>query len=255
MTNLFDTHMFWAYGDPSLLERLCMNSFVQHDYRLKVWTYDQSIRVASKIEVMDAREILSESRLFTAGNGSFAPFSDFFRYTLLNERGGLWVDTDVVALKPMGLQDWSRPFLVTEHQHLDGISWFWNEKLKRRPRARVNNNIIFNPAPERGNLIDLAQIYAERFPKDKVRWDELGPSLFRGIAASYREHGFAIKPPEFANSIDYEDCPAAFFKPGKPNPKAAFLHLYNQCWAYAKIDKNAPFPKGSLIAQLADKYL
>lgn len=33
-------------------------------------------------------------------SGSLAVFADWFRYRLLAERGGLWVDTDVVCLRP-----------------------------------------------------------------------------------------------------------------------------------------------------------
>ena len=34
-------------------------------------------------------------------------------------------------------------------------------------------------------------------------------------------------------------------------PDAAFVHLYNETWRRAGTDKNAPFPAGSLVAELA----
>ena len=36
---------------------------------------------------------------------SYAGFSNYFRYTLLLERGGWWVDTDLICLRPFDFDD------------------------------------------------------------------------------------------------------------------------------------------------------
>jgi mannosyltransferase OCH1-like enzyme len=98
--------------------------------------------------------------------GSYASFADLFRYSVLCLYGGLWTDTDVVALKTAN-QLPQNPFLVTERNPNGGLI--------------VNNNVIFNPVRKYGNLIDLARVYAERFPKNDIIWSELGPSLLTAI--------------------------------------------------------------------------
>ncbi len=52
--------------------------------------------------VRDARTVLGEDRIFCyrhePGRGSPAAFANVFRYKLLHERGGWWVDLDVLCL-------------------------------------------------------------------------------------------------------------------------------------------------------------
>src|SRR4029434_7249964 len=45
--------------------------------------------------------VLPREQLFVhRTSGSLAVFADWFRYRLLAEHGGLWVDTDMVCLRP-----------------------------------------------------------------------------------------------------------------------------------------------------------
>ena len=230
------THLFWARGRLSQLEQVCMTSFVRQGYDPQLWTYDGVDNAPAGVRVCDAREILPESALFLNRRGSYAGFSDLFRYTVLHARGGLYSDTDVVALQPPSALP-AGPFVVTE----------------RQPRAQiqVNGNLLGNPVPRDGNLVDLARVYAERFPKDEIRWSEIGPSLLTGIVNMHPGHGFAVMPPEFANPLAWWDCPAGLLAPTPLPAGAAFVHLYNETWRRAGIDKDAPFPAGSLVAQLA----
>ena len=50
--------------------------------------------------LMDANQIIPEKDIFTAHGGSYAIFSDWFRWSLLYEKGNFWVDMDVICLKP-----------------------------------------------------------------------------------------------------------------------------------------------------------
>jgi hypothetical protein len=254
MSTHFQTHMFWAYGNFSNLEKISAKSFLKNGYQLNIWTYGDISNAPPGAILKNAREILPESFFFQLPNGSCAPFSDLFRYAVLNKVGGLWVDTDVIALRP--LEPLTEPFLVTERTPVGAVKKFIKEILLKRASFRINNNVIFNPTPSPGNIIDLAYLYSERFPKVKIRWSELGPDLLSAIEKIYPKHGFSVKAPEFANSIDYWICPRTLLEPGvKLHPDAVFLHLYNETWRNSKIDKNAPFPKRSLMSFFAEEYL
>jgi hypothetical protein len=62
--------------------------------------------------------------------------------------------------------------------------------------------------------------------------------------------------PDFANPIDFRDCPAALLTPGTSlGNNTAFLHCYNEMWRRAGVDKNAAYPKGSLLVSFAGKHL
>jgi hypothetical protein len=62
-------------------------------------------KVPEGVTLRDAVEILPEQEIFQHVNGSWAPFSDWFRFALLYKEGGLWVDTDIICLKPFTVPD------------------------------------------------------------------------------------------------------------------------------------------------------
>jgi mannosyltransferase OCH1-like enzyme len=232
--------MFWAYGALSNMEYMCAKSFVKNGYELNIWTYGGNVIDIDGAFIRDAREIIPESLVFLNRVGSYAGFSDLFRYSVLCIHGGLWVDTDVLSLKP-AKQLSSKPFLVTERTSK-------NEIL-------INGNVIFNPVRKYGNLMDLARVYAERFPKNEISWSEIGPALLTAIIKSYPGHGFEIHPPEFANHINYWDCPNVFIEENINviiPENAFFLHMYNEMWRRAGVDKNSKFPKECLYERIKE---
>lgn len=233
--------MFWAYGNFGRMETMCAKSFINNGYDLQVWTYGRETINIPGANTRDAREILPESMVFLNRAGSYAGFSDLFRYSVLCACGGLYVDTDVVALKPASALP-STYFVATERRHEGGLA--------------LNGNVICNPRFKHGNLIDLARVYAERFPKSDITWSEIGPSLLTAIVQSYPLHGFEIHPPEFANYIDFWNCPHALLNDeGISIPNSAhFLHLYNDMWRRAGIDKNAKFGDMTPYEQLINRF-
>jgi len=232
------THMFWAYGELSKMEKICISSFIKNGFDLCIWTYGNIEVNIHNVPIRDAREIIPESFLFLNQVGSYASFADLFRYSVLCSYGGLWVDTDVVSLKHVSDLP-KKPFLVTERTKNGGF--------------QINNNIIFNPVRRYGNLIDLARVYSERFPKKDITWSELGPSLLTAIVQSYPKHGFEIFPPDFANHINYWDCPNVFVDENlnfNITDDMHFLHLYNEMWRRSGVDKNSNFSNDCLYEKI-----
>ena len=99
----------WIRGELSSLEQLTIYSFIDFGYEFILWTYDDfnNYKDIKGLIVKDAREIISEEQVFSYkltnqfghGKGSYAGFSDVFRYRLLYLHGGWWVDMDVTCLK------------------------------------------------------------------------------------------------------------------------------------------------------------
>jgi hypothetical protein len=240
------THMFWAYGEVSNLEKICINSFISQGYTLFLWTYGEIANAPVGAILKDAREILPEKRVFKTKHDSYAPFADLFRYAVLSQKGGLYADTDVICLTPSAKLP-AQPFLVSERKpgaDTQGLT------------TGVNNNVMYNPIPRAGDIIDLAFAFSDRFPLDKFEWGDCGPRLLNMIAVAYPKLAFEVKEPDFANPIDYFKSPHDLLTPHFRLPRqAAFLHCYNESWRQAGIDKNAPFPAKSLMAFFAAKYL
>lgn len=236
-------HMFWAYGEFSTLERLAAVSFVANGFPLKLWSYGEIGNVPRGVEICDAREVLPESRVFTYRNGSYAAFANLFRYSVLSLQGGLWADTDVICLVPVSALQalGGKGFLVTERTQ-DGA-------------LKINNNLIHHPAPEPGDIIDLARAIADRYPVDKLIWGDTGPKLLTVLAESYPKLAPLILNPEFANPVDWWECPQRLIDSAGEVPEGAwFLHGFNELWRRSGADKNAPYPTGSMLGQVFARY-
>ncbi|WP_298430416.1 hypothetical protein [uncultured Jannaschia sp.] len=99
---------FWT-GDPlSLVERLCLKSFVDAGHRTILFSYGPVEGVPDGVETGDAADILEQPQTITthARTQSPAPFADRFRYHLLSKRPGIiWADTDAYCLRPFVPRD------------------------------------------------------------------------------------------------------------------------------------------------------
>lgn len=253
---MIKAHLFWAYGKLSKLELISISSFVAQGYEVNLWTYGDMPNAPTGAIVRDAREILPESEVFLNQRGSYAGFSDLFRYAVLCSIGGLYADTDVIALKPASELP-TDPFLVTERTGTKkNLKNTLRNLLGLQKGDRINGNIIFNPIPQQGNLIDLSYAYSLRFPKKDVKWSEIGPSLLTAIVKIYPNHGFKIQSPDFANPISYSDCPHKLLSQNVKVPDSShFLHCYNEKWRRAGQDKNADYPKNCLLYNLEKRFL
>ncbi|MFP4663730.1 MAG: glycosyltransferase [Bacteroidales bacterium] len=109
-----DIHALWIGNQLSFVELLTIKSFLKHGYKFNLWIYNPLVTEVPKGTcIRDASEIIPRHRVFKYkyanqfghGKGSYAGFSDIFRYKLLYEHGGWWTDMDVTCLKPLGFEE------------------------------------------------------------------------------------------------------------------------------------------------------
>lgn len=149
---------FWQGEALSPLAWACYSSFIENNERLIVNSY-ADIAVPPGVELRDARKVLPEERLFKS-HGSYAAFSDFFRHTLLFDKGGWWVDADVVCLKHRQESSASDLFAWEDHR-------------------RVNCGQI---RLRRGSSIAQRAIdELDRLDVNKMSWADPGPVLFTRV--------------------------------------------------------------------------
>src|SRR5260370_19334181 len=91
----------WIGAELSVLEQLSIRSFLRNNHKYHLYVYDEMKNIQAGTVVKDAGKILPPSKIFQyKDQKTYAGFANFFRYKLLLERGGWWVDADVVCLKP-----------------------------------------------------------------------------------------------------------------------------------------------------------
>jgi len=254
--------MFWHGPALSRLERLCMTSFIAHGHHVRLHTYQEPQGVPPGVEVTDANRILSERYLFRhARSGSVSAFADWFRYVLLHEHGGIWVDTDVVCLKPL---HYSQPLL---------FGW-QDEQI-------INNAVLGLPARHElaAWMIDCCEFPNRVRPYDKRRirrrklkrrlfqgnqrgniaWGENGPSGFTQAARHLGYDHYALPfwhfyPVHFANWRSVFDTGL------KENPHliagSNALHLWNEMVRRAPgFHPERRFDPSSVFERLCARYL
>ena len=91
---LFNT--FWHGADLSPWHWACLGSFIRRGHRVRLFSY-RPLALPPGVEPADASTIIPEGELF-AFQDSFSAFSNVFRYQLLLQEGGWWIDTDVYCL-------------------------------------------------------------------------------------------------------------------------------------------------------------
>lgn len=115
-------HGLWIGARLSRMELLTLHSFTRFGHHFHLWVYDDlETPIPVGVSLRDANEILPRERAFVKtgndaevglGKDSYAPFSDLFRYKLLYEHGGIWVDMDVSCHRPF---DFSEPYVFRAH--------------------------------------------------------------------------------------------------------------------------------------------
>ena len=89
-----------------MMERLSLASFLANGHPYHLFVYDNVKHVPAGAIIEDANAVLPASMIFKYKDvDSYAGFSNYFRYKLLLERGGWWVDTDMVCLRPFDFVD------------------------------------------------------------------------------------------------------------------------------------------------------
>jgi hypothetical protein len=124
-----DIVTFW-HGPLDRLRRLCLRSQVAAGHKVTVYSFDPIAQLPDGIANAEAEAILPHSfaeRLRPARpdglwiDRTMLQFSDFFRMRLMAKSTGLWLDADVLLLKPVEI-DPAKPYFAWEQPRQLGNS-------------------------------------------------------------------------------------------------------------------------------------
>lgn len=222
----------WIGPELSIMEQLSVASFLNHGHEYHLYVYDDVKNVPEGAIVKDGDEILPASRIFQYKNhATYAGFSNFFRYKLLLERGGWWVDTDTVCLKPF---DFADEYVFSSEFALG--------------REFINSGIC--KAPAGSPAMAYAWDVCDKKDPAQLVWGETGPRLMDAAVREFSLERFK-KPPEVFCPIGYADW-RRVLEPVelKLGAESYAIHLWNERWRAAGQDKNALYPENCLYEQL-----
>lgn len=242
----------WIGGQLSIIEQLSIASFLKNGHRVHLYTYEGVTGAPKGTEIKDGREILSADRVFKyKREGSYAGFSNVFRYKLLLDLGNYWVDLDVVCLRPFTL---GSEYVFSGAYKGRRFSWGGREQF-------IQSCVIRTPpgAPVMKYCYDTA---SEKVP-DELVWGEIGPNLLQSAVRSHDLTRFVSGHCQFT-TIDWpyterfvSGAPQiAWFERLRPIFLRSYAtHLHNDMWRRKGLDKNARYPTGSFLETLKRRYL
>lgn len=228
----------WIGPALSVMERMSVASFLAHGHEYHLYVYGDVKHVPPGAVVRDAEEILPASMIFQYRHSkSYAGFANFFRYQLLLTKGGWWVDTDVVCLKPFEFDE-EHVFASEEHKGL-----------------RIANNGIIKAPAASALMAYVCQVCREKDP-EQLTWGETGPRLLDAAIKLFSLERYT-KPHRFFCPLGFEEWDMVLDPGANPlvGEESYAVHFWNEMWRRGGRDKDGEYHPDCLYEQLKRKYL
>jgi len=248
----------WIGSALGPIERLSLRSFVAQGHAVVLYTYGAVTGVPDGVEMRDAAAVMPQAQAMGLRypNGSFALVADLFRLELQRRALGLWVDTDVVALRPVDMAgDFvvgreSDRFLNNAVLQLASDSPVLADWIAATQDGRVPRWLPFHRAPK----AYLRQALGARIHPSELPFGTFGPKAITALAAQHGLTGRAQPEPVF-----YPLHPRLAERLYDPTLRLASIvtdetrtiHLWNE--KLRGLKGQVP-PEGSILAELFRRY-
>lgn len=253
----------WISGSLSKIEQLCISSFLFHGHEFHLYTYNDIPNIPKGTTIKDANEIISEKHVFKYNNGSYAIFSDWFRWKLLLVKGDFWVDTDIICVKPFNF-DTNQIIFGLQEGLMAGIAVLGFPK--NHELCKFLEGVCSNPhqlLPYDSKFWKLSKIFRRIKNSDRsnIGWGEAGGPV--GFTNALKMHSLLEQAKEFTYfyPIHYSNFQTIFNETLGDDinlfSTTYAIHFWNEMLRTRKekYDKNGIYSEKSLFEQLKKKYL
>jgi mannosyltransferase OCH1-like enzyme len=227
----------WIGPALSSMEQMCIRSFLANGHPFYLYTYDDIKNVPTGTTIIDAHQILPPTMIFKyQDHRSYAGFSNYFRYKLLLERGGIWSDLDAVCVQPLAFEE---EFVFASQLTPGGQEVAVPGFIKAAASSPI-----------------MEYVLTECLGRDvrQIKYAETGPILFHAAVEKFGMQRFVRS----ANAF----CPIPYFQWDTLISDAELsldenvftVHLWNEMWRRAGMDKDGSFPASCLYQQLRDRF-
>jgi len=250
----------WVEGRLTYVEQACLCSAVRAGHPVTLYSYFDVSGVPAEVEHRDGREVMPERALVKhRQKNSWALAADLFRYELLRHGRGVWIDADLVLLRPIEIAGravlfgWQKPGLIN------------NAVLYAEPDSALLSALESHLAQP--HLIPWWLPWRKRWPYElraalglrpltlaENRWGITGPR-----ALTYVAHELAL--------TSLAEPPEVFYPYGPKRARDAFdptvdvrsrfgartraVHLWNEIIKGLKL---RPPPAGSFMAEICAEF-
>jgi hypothetical protein len=228
------------------MQQLSIRSFLAHGHPYHLFAYDEVAGLPRGAVLCDAATVLPRESIFTYqhgfGKGSYSAFSNIFRYQLIHDRGGWWVDTDVICLRPLTLPE--EYVLVTELDDFEVANVF--TLLTATSAFRL---------PRGAPVLEYCLTVCAAKDREALRWSEIGPYLFDEAIKRYGLTGHQLPYQAFSpvSTFDWRQLIEPGFDFSRLNDSWA-VHLWHQIWKSEAIDPETVAHPESPYAVFRNRY-
>lgn len=226
----------WIGGDLSRFEHACLKSHVLVGHEHHLWCYSPIKNIPDGIIIRDGREILPEKDIFVyktghvKGTGSYAAFSNIFRYKLLFERGGWWSDVDVAAIKKWDFNKSEIIALEESDPIYPATCVIKTQKESKLAKFLYKKSRVCN--------------------KDTLIWGHIGPILMTEAIYKLGLHSSIVAKCSFC-PIRWQDYEKLITDNIEINKDCTYgIHFWNQMWRRHSLDKEKDPPITSIYGRL-----
>ena len=234
----------WSGDVLSAMETLSISSFIKNGHEYHLYAYNDLNAPPGTI-LKDANQIVRFEKVFRdTERGTFATFSNIFRYKLLAEKGGYWADTDVVCLKPF---EFDSEYVFGEEMNQDGSTMIAIGVLK---------------APAGSPAIEFCYESSSGRPSRDIKWGEIGPQFFHEVAGRFGLRQWTL-PHEVFYPVDWYDWKSLISDHGETQTRVReqiasdthAVHLWNEMWRLEAADKNGNYHQDCLYERMKRQFL
>ena len=228
----------WIGDRLSTMEQLCIASFLHHGHPVHLYVYQETAGIPEGATVLDGNTVLPASRIFMySEHKTYAGFANFFRYKLLLEKGGWFVDSDTICMRPF---DFDSEYVFSS----EGVN------------GRQLPNVGAMKVPAGSAIMQYAWDTCNQFEPSTLKWSQCGPTLLGKALQEYSLQSF-VQPWDVFCPIHFSVW-EQMLDPGiswELPKRTHAIHLWNELWRRESRDKDAPYPPGCLYEQLKQRYL
>jgi hypothetical protein len=255
----------WIGPRLTTLERMALRSWRAQGHAVHLYVYREPANLPAGVTLRDAAEVIPEREVFTQsrraqrGAGGYSGFANWFRYELLHARGGWWVDTDVVCLRPL---DFAGPCCAGWQDD----AWINNAVIQAPAASALTGALVaiarephlglpWDPGARRLRLRALQLL--RRRARGDLAFGQTGPAA---LTAAVRHFGLEryVQPRACFFPIAWQEWSLPF----EPGPTARervreshAVHLWNEMLRRKRVDKDAVFPPESLFEEWKARFL
>lgn len=232
-------HALWIGDSLGVISSSCLKSFVMRGHSVYLHTYGKIKDLPEGITVQDANLIIPQDKIIRhRKTGSYALFSDLFRYELLKhlDGKGIYIDCDVYCLKPLRLTETGYVIGFEDDSYINGA-------VLALPSDSEVLNLLINAAydplfippwfsKKQQKRLRIKRMFGIRHKLEDMPWGVIGP---RAITYYVKELGIEefVQKMDIYYPVHYSKIRGALTDPELSigdliTSRTLVFHLYNE---------------------------